>query len=334
MAVELTTDYLGINLKNPIVVSACPLTGNVQSLLKLCESGAAAAVLPSIFEEQIEHDEMELVRMLDFWALSSPESLEYFSELESYNTGPSAYLDLIADAKRQVDIPIIASLNGSTPGGWIRYAGLLEQAGADALELNIYHVPVDGSEDGTSVEKQYIQLIRTLRKGIKIPIAVKIGPYFSSIPHLVRELVTAGADGLVLFNRYLAPDLDLKSMAFVPALELSTPSELRIALRWIAILRDQVSVSLAATGGVHSSSDLIKAMLVGANVVACASSLLSRGPQAINELLDGLSAWLHEREYTSVRQLQGSMSMQKCSNPDGLKRANYMRALISFTPSV
>ncbi|MCA9131849.1 MAG: dihydroorotate dehydrogenase-like protein [Planctomycetales bacterium] len=333
MSLDLTTNYLGLQLESPLVAAACPLTGNLDSLQRLRQAGAAAAVLPSIFEEQIEHEEMEVARLLDFWALSSPESSDYFPQLDNYNTGPGAYLKLIADAKEQLDMPIIASLNGATEGGWIRYAGLIEQAGADALELNIYQVPMDPGREAASVEEEYVRLVKAVRENVQLPLAVKIGPYFSSLPHLARRLAAAGANGLVLFNRYLAPDIDLESLQYVPALELSTPDELRLALRWIAILRDQVDISLAATGGVHTAEDVVKSLAAGAHVVACASALLGRGPQALVELKEGLQQWLSTREYGSVRQLQGSLSLQHCPNPEGLQRANYMRALTSFTPS-
>ncbi len=334
MAVDLSTDYLGMRLKNPIIASACPLTGNVESLLRLSEAGVAAAVLPSIFEEQVEHDELELAKMLDFWALSSPESADYFPELDNYNTGPDAYLELIHEAKRQCAMPIIASLNGSSLGGWVRYAGLIEKAGADALEVNIYHVPTRPEDAPGSIDAQAVEIVRELKKQLKIPVVVKIGPYFSSLPCLARELEAAGADGMVLFNRFLAPDIDLETLQYVPALELSTPDELRPALRWIAILRDQVSMSLVATGGVHSSSDILKAVLAGANAVACASTLLRQGPQVIGTMRQELEQWLQDHDYESIRQMQGSLSLQHCPNPDGLKRANYMRALTSYTPSV
>jgi dihydroorotate dehydrogenase (fumarate) len=334
MKIDLSTNYLGLRLNNPLVVSACPLTGNVESLTRLQEAGAAAAVLPSIFEEQIEHDEMEIVRLLELRALSSPESADYFPQLESYNTGPAGYLDLIADAKRRLEMPIIASLNGESLSGWIRYAELIEKAGAVALELNIYHVVKDRSLTSTMVDEHYVQLVQAIKRQLRIPVTVKIGPYFSSLPHFADRLVRGGADGLVLFNRYLAPDIDLENMRFVPALELSTPDELRLALRWIAILRDNVDISLAATGGVHRTDDVVKALLVGANAVECASALLQRGPQVLTEFRDGLDQWMQEHDYKSLKQLQGSMSMQKCPNPEGLMRANYMRALTSYTSSV
>jgi dihydroorotate dehydrogenase (fumarate) len=334
MHIDLSTNYLGLRLDSPLVVSACPLTGSVDSLRKLREAGAAAAVLPSIFEEQIEHDEMELVRLMDLWALSSPESADYFPQLDNYNTGPAGYLDLIADAKRQLDMPIIASLNGATLTGWIRYAGLIEQAGADALELNIYQVPTDSALNSTQIDEHYVQLVSAIGHELKIPIAVKIGPFFSSLPCLAQALEQAGASGLVLFNRYLAPDIDLQQLKFVPALELSSPSELRLALRWIAILRDNLHISLAANGGVHTATDAIKALLVGANVVACASTLLTHGPQVLSEMRSDIEHWLQEHQYSSLTQLIGSMSLAKCPNPEGLKRTNYMRALTSYTPSV
>lgn len=331
---DLHTTYLGLRLDNPLIVSACPLTANVASLQQLRQAGAAAAVLPSMFEEQIEHEELELARLLDLWSLSSPESPDYFPQLDSYNTGPSGYLDLIADAKRQVDMPIIASLNGSTLRGWIRYAGLIEQAGADALELNVYQVPTDVEVSSAAIDEQIVQLVARVQRELKIPVAVKLGPFVSSLPALARALAEQGIGGLVLFNRFLSPDVDLEQMRFVPALELSTSAELRLALRWIAILRDHVQCSLAANGGVHTFNDVIKALAVGANAVACASTLLKQGPTALCDLRSGLESWLQAHEYTSVEQLIGSLSMEKCPNPEGLLRANYMRALTSYTPSL
>ncbi len=331
MNVDLTSHYLGLKLDNPLTVSACPLTGNVQSLIKLREAGAAAAVLPSIFEEQIEHDEAEIARLLDIWTLSSPESSGYFPELDTYNTGPDAYLELIADAKRELDMPIIASLNGATLGGWIRYAGRIEKAGADALELNVYRVPDSPELSSSEVDREYVQLVRSIKQEINIPVTIKIGPYFSSLPYLAKELELAGADGLVLFNRYLAPDIDLEARRFTPALELSTAAELRVALRWLAILRDQIKFSLAATGGVHAGTDVVKAMMVGADVVSIASVLLEHGNGMIPQLLQELTHWMHEHDYESVNQLRGCMSKQHCPNPEGLQRANYMRALTSYT---
>lgn len=331
MSINLSTKYLGLQLANPLVVSACPLTGNIESLVSIEKAGASAVVLPSLFEEQIEHVEMELARLQDFQSDMAAESLSFFPEMDKYNTGPSKYLELIRQAKCTLRIPVIASLNGSTQGGWVNYAHLIEHSGADALELNIYTIPIDPSQSAMDIEKQYCQLVSSIKERLTIPLAVKIGPYFSSIPNFAKSLVNAGADGLVLFNRYLAPDIDLDSLEFSPALELSQPSELRLALRWIAILRDQVPVSLAATGGVHTVEDAIKALLVGADITMVASALLQRGVGQLSTIKAGMLRWLTEHEYESVEQLKGSMSFQNCQNPDGLTRANYMRALTSYT---
>ncbi len=331
MKIDLSTLYLGMQLENPLVVAACPLTGNVDSIVSLQEAGAAAVVLPSLFEEQIEHEELEFARLHDLQTELTAESLSYFPEMDSYNTGPDKYLDLIRRAKQATTIPIIASLNGSTKRGWVEFADLMEKAGADALELNIYTIPVAASETCNVIESQYCDLVAAIKERLTIPLAVKIGPYFSSIPAFTKSLIDAGADGLVLFNRYLAPDIDLTSLEFKPALKLSQPEELRLSLRWLAILRDQVSVSLAATSGVHQVDDVIKALLAGANITMLASNLLERGISHLRQLQSELSAWLEVREYQSVKQLVGSMSYQHCINPDGLLRANYIRALTSYT---
>lgn len=330
MTCDLSTQYLRMQLANPLVVSACPLTSNVDSIFALQEAGAAAVVLPSLFEEQIEHEELEFARLHDLQTDLSPESLSYFPQMDSYNTGPDKYLDLIRRAKQATTIPIIASLNGSSKRGWIEYANLMEQAGADALELNIYAIPIAASQACEVVESQYCELVAAIKERLTIPVAVKIGPFFSSIPSIAKLLIDAGADGLVLFNRYLAPDIDLNTLEYKPALKLSQPEELRLSLRWLAILRDQVSVSLAATGGVHQVEDVIKALLAGANITMLASTLLERGTSHLRHLKSELSAWLDAHEYQSVNQLIGSMSYQHCINPDGLLRANYIRALTSY----
>lgn len=331
---DITSKYLTLALDSPLVVSACPLSGNVASLRQLRDAGASAAVLPSIFEEQIVHEEMELSRMFDLASFSSPESIDYFPEMETYNTGPDQYLDLIADAKRQVDMPIIASLNGATLGGWLRYADLIEKAGADALEINIYQVPDRVEIDAASIDADIVRIVRKVREGVNIPLAVKIGSSISALPSLASQVSAAGAQGMVLFNRYLSPDIDLNTLNYVPALELSSSSELRLALRWIAILRDRVSLSLAATGGVHTRDDVVKAMLAGADVVEFASALLQGGTCVLGELRQGLIEWLTEHDYQSLDQMRGSMSIDKCPNPEGLRRGNYMRALTSYTSHV
>jgi dihydroorotate dehydrogenase (fumarate) len=331
MSIDLTTRYLGLKLKNPLVVAACPLTGNLDSLRRLEDSGAAAAVLPSLFEEQIEHEEVELQRLYDYQSESYAESLTYFPEMSEYNTGPGAYLRHLEEARQVVSMPLIGSLNGATSGGWVRYAKLMQEAGADALELNIYFIPTDITMTAAEVERQYLDLVASVRQSLSIPLAVKIGPYFSSLPHFAAELIAAGADGLVLFNRFLEPDIDLTLLQFRPNLLLSMRDELRLPLRWIAILRDEVPISLAATSGIHFTEDVVKALLAGADVAMMASVLLQRGPQYLAVLLRELEHWLIENEYESVEQLKGSMSRGRCADPSELERANYMKALISYT---
>ncbi|MCA9200981.1 MAG: dihydroorotate dehydrogenase-like protein [Planctomycetales bacterium] len=331
MTIDLTTKYLGLELANPLVPSSNPLTGKLDSLKRLEDAGAAAVVLPSLFEEQIEHEEIEIARLYDYQSDSFAESLGYFPEMDTYNTGPEKYLELVADAKKQLGIPVIASLNGTSKGGWVRYAQEIQQAGADALELNIYVVPTDVLETSRDVEAGYCELIQAVRQETTIPIAVKMGPFFSALPNLADQFSRAGADGLVLFNRYLEPDIDLENLCFSPELLLSRPDELRRTLRWIAILRDQVFISLAATSGIHTTEDALKALLVGADVTMMASALLQRGPAVIKLILSEMTTWLEERGYSSVRQMQGSMSRLRAAEPEKLERSNYMQALTSFT---
>jgi dihydroorotate dehydrogenase (fumarate) len=334
MIPDLSTRYLGLKLNSPLVAAASPLTGNVDSLVELEEMGVAAVVLPSLFEEQIQHLEMQLAMMHDSQSEVSAESSCFFPELDTYNTGPERYLEIIQTARAATSIPVIASLNGCSPGGWLHYGRLIEQAGADALELNIYSIPTDAALRGHDLEASYGEVVAGLKHHLSIPLAVKIGPYFSSIPAIAKQLIEAGADGLVLFNRYLAPDIDLETLEFKPALELSQPHELRLALRWIAILHDQVEVSLAATGGVHQVDDVVKALMAGADVTMIASALLQRGRGVICSLKSELSTWMANHDYPSVEQIKGCMSYQNCINPDGLLRANYMRALTSYTTQV
>ncbi len=331
MTIDLSTTYLGIKLKSPLIASASPLTGNLPSLAALEQAGAAAAILPSLFEEQVEHEQEQLYRLHHLQSESSAESQSYFSERDSYYTGPDQYLQLIRDAKQTVSIPIIASFNGASDGGWVHYCHLMEQAGADALELNIYIIPINPNETATAIEQDYLHLVASVRAKISIPLAVKIGPYISALPNFARNLVDAGADGLVLFNRYLAPDIDLEKLSFEPALQLSSPEELRVALRWIAILRDQIKCSIGATGGVHNGLDAAKACSVGADAVLIASVLLKHGASHLAVIRDELIRWMLENDYRSVEQLKGSMSLRNCADPQQLFRANYMKALTSFT---
>jgi dihydroorotate dehydrogenase (fumarate) len=331
MSIDLTTHYLKLSLRNPIVVSACPLGSSIDTLVALQDAGVAAVVLPSLFAEQIEHEEHEIFRLHEYAGNSSPESLSYFPELESYNTGPEPHLEHVEAVKKRLQIPVIASLNATSPGKWTRYARLFELAGADALELNIYFVPTNPESSAADVERRYLDIIAEVASEIRVPLALKIGPYFSSLPHFASQAIQHGASGLVLFNRYLDPDLDLGTLVAKPHLELSTPSELRLVLRWLAILRDQVDVSLAATSGVHTGHDVIKTLLAGANAVMMASALLKHGPQHVSLVLEQMQTWLDARDYASVSQMIGSASRQRSEDASAFERGNYMKALVSYT---
>jgi dihydroorotate dehydrogenase (fumarate) len=331
MRADLTTNYLGLSLKNPLVASAGPLTGELQTLCQLEQHGIAAAVLPSLFEEQICHDEQRVHALYEFQANTSAESLSYFPKLRDYNVGPHEYLTMLEKAKKAVSIPVIASLNGSTPGGWVRYAKLIEAAGADAIELNIYYVATDPVLSSADIEQRYLDLVAMVRDVVTIPVAVKIGQQFSNLANFVPRLAEYGAKGAVLFNRFLEPDIDLDTLRIAPHLVLSNRNELRAPLRWIAILRDQVSMSLAATSGIHFPEDVIKLLLVGADVCMMTSTLLRHGVEYASEMLGAVQKWLDDHEYESVEQLKGSMSYGNCPDSGSLERANYMKAIVSYT---
>lgn len=332
MSVDLSTTYLGLKLKNPLGAAACgPLTGNLDMLRRLEEAGASVAVLPSLFEEQIEHEEMELNSLYEFQTESFAESLTHFPELEHYNTGPREYLHHLEAAKQILSIPVIGSLNGASRGGWIHYAKTIQDCGADALELNIYFVPTDPGMTSADVEKQYVDLVAEVRQSVTIPLAVKIGQNFTSLPHFAQNLAAAGADGLVLFNRYVEADIDLETLSVKPDLVLSNRHEARVPIRWIAILRDQLNVSLAATSGIHRMQGALKLFLAGADVAMMASILLRNGPEFLTTILDELREWLFENEYESIEQLKGSMSRGNSPNPSAFERANYMKALTEYT---
>ncbi|MEM9185076.1 MAG: dihydroorotate dehydrogenase-like protein [Planctomycetota bacterium] len=331
MVVDLSTRYLGMELKNPLVASAGPLTWELDTLKKLEDAGASAAVFPSLFEEQIEHEEMELHNYHEFQAYSNAESLTQVPEAVGYKSGADEYLERFEQAKKSVSIPLIGSLNGWTDGGWVRYARLIEQAGADALELNIYFVPTDATATAADIEKQYVELVKAVSETISIPLSVKIGQNFTSLPHFARQLQLAGADGLVLFNRYLEADIDLDTLEYRPDLVLSNRHEARVPIRWIGILRDEVDISLAATSGVHRWQGAVKLLLAGADVTMMTSVLLMKGPAHLSDLLSGLTQWVIENEYESVQQLQGSMSRGNYPDPGALERANYMQALVSYS---
>ncbi len=330
MSTELNTTYLGLKLKNPLVVSACPLTAEIDQLKRLEQAGAAAAVLPSLFEEQIEHDSMQMAEAQEFGTESFAEALTYFPQQDEFRTEPEEYLETIAKAKKAVAIPVIASLNGTSKGGWVRYAKMMQEAGTDALELNIYFVPGELEMTGPDVEDRYLELVAAVRESISIPLAVKIGPYFSSLGNMAQRLVESGADGLVLFNRFFHPDIDLEKLEAHPQLHLSTSAELSVPLRWIALLHGRVKASLAATSGIHDAPGLLKALLAGADVGMIASVLYQKGIAEVSEILAGLSKWMEEKEYSSVEQLKGSMSRENCPDPSAFQRGNYMKTLTSF----
>ena len=330
MSPDLSTRYLGLDLRNPLVASSSPLTATIDSLKRLQDAGAAAVVLPSLFEEQIEHEEMATHDLMLYGAEMSPEASGFFPEVPR-SSGIDKYLRLIADAKQALDIPVIASLNGYTNGGWTRYARQLEEAGADAVELNVYFLATDAAEDARSVEQRYIDLVASVRANTRVPVAVKVAPYFSAFAHMAGELVQAGASGLVLFNRFVQPDIMLEELEVAPHLVLSTSDELRLALRWIAILHGRLQASMAATGGAHTADDVLKLLLAGADCVMLASCLLQKGPAHLTALRSGIERWMSEREYSSVRQLTGSLSQRACPDPAAFERANYMKALKSYT---
>jgi dihydroorotate dehydrogenase (fumarate) len=331
--VDVSTEYLGLKLRTPLVASSSPLTGNLDDLRRLEDAGISAVVLPSVFEEQINAESVAIHDMLDVGAGSSGEAASYFPDLGDYNTGPDHYFELVARAKQQLAIPVIASLNGTTPGGWAEYARDLEQAGADAIELNLYLVSADPHTSPEVIEGRYRDLVARVSAEVTIPVAVKLSPFFTALAHTAHELVRAGARGLVLFNRFYQPELDLESLQVEPHLLLSHSEELRLPLRWIAILRGQLSASLAATSGIHTSESVLKALLTGADVAMMASALLTHGPGHVTELERALLAWLEEREYESVTQMKGSVSQKSYDDPAAFERANYIRTLRSWSGS-
>jgi dihydroorotate dehydrogenase (fumarate) len=331
VSADLSTTYLGLRLESPLVPSASPLGAHLDKLKRLEEAGAAAVVLPSLFEEQIEGEAMAMHDALEHAREAHAEAFSYLPELEEYNTGPDSYVEHVAAAKAALEIPVIASLNGSSKGGWVHYARLFEEAGADALELNVYSVEADTATTADQVEHRILEVVRAVRHEVRIPLAVKIGPFYTALAHMAARLVVAGADGLVVFNRFVQPEIDLETMTVLPEIHLSRRDELRLPVRWIAILYGRVPISLAATSGIHEPEDVVKALLAGADVTMTASALLRHGPERLTELREGLRAWLDEHEYESVDQLKGSMSQLSCPDPVAFERASYMRALVSFS---
>jgi len=327
---SLATNYLGLALKNPIVASSSPLSHTIDSIRRLEDAGASAVVMYSLFEEQITFDSLYVDYYLRSGTHSYAESLSYFPEMEHYNLGPDEYMNLIRRAKEAVDIPIIGSLNGVSAGGWTNYAALIEDAGADALELNVYYVPTDVEITGEEVEIIYLDLLRQVKTSVSIPIAMKLSPFFSATANMAKRLVEGGANGLVFFNRFYQPDLNLETLEVAPRLVLSNSDELRLPLRWVAILYGRVIADLAITTGIHTAQDVLKGLMAGAKVTMMASELLKNGVQRIDEILQALTAWMDEREYESVTQMIGSMSQQHCTEPAAFERANYMKTLDSY----
>ncbi len=331
---DLTTKYLGMTLKNPLVPSASPLTGDIASIKKMEDNGASAIVLHSLFEEQIRHETRELDHYLQFGTESFAEAVTYFPQSDDYNLGPEEYLNHIRMAKESVDIPVIASLNGITVGGWIEYSKKMEQAGADALELNVYYIPTNPRLSGVEVETLYLDILKAVKAAVKIPVAMKLSPFFSSLSHFARRLDELHADGLVLFNRFYQPDFDLERLEVTPNVILSTPQAMRLPLRWIAILYGKIKADLAATSGIHTHQDVIKMLMAGAHVTMMCSALLRNGVPHLATVLTGLQKWMEEYEYDSVEQMQGSMSQKNVGDPSSFERANYMKALQSFRPNI
>jgi dihydroorotate dehydrogenase (fumarate) len=337
VSVNLETSYLGFTLSSPLVVAASPLGRRVASLRRLEDAGAAAVVLPSLFEEQIEHDSYQVHAALEAGAGVYQEAARgYLPEAaEGYATGSERYLALLSEARQALQIPVIASLNGASAGGWVEYARKMQDAGASALELNVYFVAADPDETGEQVEQRYLDLVTAVRRAVSIPLAVKVGPFFSSMANMARRLAGAGADGLVLFNRFYQPDIDLEHLKVRANVELSTSAELRLPLRWIAILKGRVNASLAATTGVHSAADVLKLVMAGADVAMSASALLKNGPGWLAQVRGEISAWMEEHEYDSIEQMKGSLSQKAADDPAAFERANYMESLITYaTPTL
>ncbi len=328
--VDIGTDYLGIRLRSPLVASSSPLTGDIATLRDLEEAGVAAVVLPSLFEEDIVAEAMELDRLLDIGRDEHPEALDYFSLPSASSMIPEQYLELVREAKTALSIPVIGSLNGVTPGWWVDYARRVEEAGADALELNVYFVAADPSLNAEAVDHRYLELVRAIREEICIPLTVKIGPYFSALPAVARSIAVAGANGLVLFNRFYQPDLDLETLQVVPSLVFSRSEDLGLSLYWIGLLHGMIDVSYAATGGVHTHFDVLKSLFVGADVAMLASVILEQGVEVVQDIEANLVHWLAAHEYASVTQMKASVSKNAVRDPTAWERVNYLKTLRSY----
>ena len=327
MKTELSTSYMGLKLRSPLVAAASPLSDDLDNLKKMEDAGVAAVVLHSLFEEQIRYERYELHHYLTQATESYPEALTYFPEPADFEVGPEAYLRHVANAKAAVSVPVIASLNGSTLGGWTDFAKQMGQAGADALELNIYSIPTDMNRTSAEIEQTYLEILKAVRSEVNVPVAVKLSPFFTNFANMAKRLDKAGANALVLFNRFYQPDIDLETLEVTPNVLLSTPMAMRLPLRWIAILYDRISASLAATGGVHHATDVLKMLMAGADVAMLCSVLFRQGIGQIKTIEQDLLTWMQEHEYESVAQLKGSLSQKNCADPTAFERAQYMRAI-------
>ena len=329
MSVDLRTRYLGLELKHPIVASASPLTSSIDSLKRLEAAGVAAVVLPSLFEEQIEHEEMATHNLMLAGAELSPEAHGFFPEMQNYRTGPDQYLELIADAKKALSVPVIASLNGHTPGGWTTIARQLQDAGADAIELNVYFLAASVDDTSAEVEQRYVDLVQSVTRQVSLPVAVKVAPYFSAMANMAARLTKAGASGLVLFNRFLQPDISLERMAPASVMSLSSPSEALLPLRWIGLLYGRVRLDLAASTGVHDSAGALKQLLAGATVVQLASTLTRNGVPHLGKVLNGIEEWMERRGHSSIEEFRGTLSQKQISDPGAFERAQYVHLILS-----
>ena len=328
--IDITTKYLGLKLKSPVIASASPLCESVDNLRRMEDAGIAAVVLPSLFEEQLELESQALDSDLSRGDDSFAESLNYFPDLQTYNLGPEGYLNLIRRAKKSLSIPVIASLNGVSEGGWVRYAGLMQEAGADAIELNLYGLVTDPAVSSSQVEQGYCELVSQVKASVTIPVAVKLSQFFTAIPYMAQRLDEAGADALVLFNRFYQPEFDLESLEVVASLTLSNSQELLLRLHWVALLYGRIRSNLAITGGVHTAEDVLKSVMAGANVAMMTSALLRHGIEHAELVLGQVKSWMEEHEYESIHQMRGSMSYQSTSRPDVFERVNYMKVLSSY----
>src|SRR5208282_6033795 len=328
---DLKTTYLGLKLRTPLVPAASPLSEEIDSIKQMEDAGASAVVLYSLFEEQLRQDRAELNRNLEHGTESFAEALTYFPEPKEFRLGPEEYLKHVAKAKQAVRIPVIASLNGSSVGGWTEYAKAIQQAGADALELNIYYIPTDMDLNSAQIEQTYLDILKAVKSVITIPVAVKLSPFFSNFANMAKRLDQAGANGLVLFNRFYQPDVELDTLEVQPNILLSTPMAMRLPLRWVALLYNRVKASLAATSGIHRASDVLKMLMAGADVTMLCSTLIRHGVPQIAIIERDLTAWLEEHEYESVQQLKGSLSQEKCAEPAAFERAQYMKALTGYS---